>query len=74
MNTQAIDELIQIITERGRKLDKKSLTEVLGFVDFLVAKNERENLNRGISRLAEKTKAIDFLVCEPDVYSTKDVQ
>lgn len=74
MNNQATDELIQIIANKSRKLDKNNLAKVLDFVDFLANENEENDLGEGISRLGEKSKAFEFLVREPDIYSIKDVQ
>ena len=74
MDTQAIDEFIEILMEKSRKLDKKNLAEVLDFVDFLAAKNEEKAIKDWIAALAEKSKAFEFLIREPDIYSPKDVK
>ena len=69
-----VDELVRVLVEKSRKLDKEKLAEVLDFVDFLVAKHDEEALKEGIATLAEKSKSFEFLVREPDIYSLKDVQ
>ena len=74
MEIKTTDKLVKILIEKSLKLNKKSLAEVLDFIDFLAAKHEDTAIKKGIYALANKSKSFEFLVREPDIYSLKDVK
>ncbi len=56
------------------KLPKERLSEVSDFVDFILAKDEEENLRKGIVKLSEESKSLNFLSDEEELYSVSDLK
>ena len=56
------------------KLPKERLAEVADFVDFILAKGEEENLQKGIETLSEKSGSLNFLMDEEELYSVSDLK
>jgi hypothetical protein len=56
------------------KLPKERLSEVADFVDFILAKDEEENLRKGIIKLSEESTSLHFLSEEEELYSLSDLK
>ena len=74
MESEQINKLIEILTQKSRKLNNEKLLEVLDFVDFLGGKYEEETVKKGIETLACNSESFRFLSEEPEIYSLKDVK
>jgi hypothetical protein len=54
--------------------DKEQLSEVADFIDFILAKETEENLQKGIEKLSEQSGSLHFLNEEGELYSVSDVK
>ena len=56
------------------RLPKERLSEVSDFVDFILAKETEENLQKGIEKLSEESGSLNFLFDEEELYSMSDIK
>jgi len=56
------------------RLPKERLSEVSDFVDFILAKETEENLQKGIEKLSEESGSLNFLFEEEELYSISDIK
>lgn len=68
------DELINNTLNNLKKLPKEKVQEIADFSDYLLKAIEDKAINKGISSLAHKSKAYDFLDEEEDLYSVHDIK
>ena len=56
------------------RLPKERLSEVADFVDFILAKETEENLQKGIEKLSEESGSLNFLLEEEELYTVSNLK
>ena len=68
------ETLIKNIVNKINKLPDSEIIEVSDFTDFLICKIEDQILTKGIEEVISKSKSLDFLNEEEDLYTVKDLK
>jgi hypothetical protein len=67
-------ELIEKTMEALEKLPEDKVAAVSDFADYMLQKNDDNNLIQGIANLAAKSKSYRFLEEEEDLYTLNDIK
>ena len=68
------ETLIKNTVNKINKLPDSEIIEVSYFTDFLICKIEDQILTKGIEEVISKSKSLDFLNEEEDLYTVKDLK
>jgi len=68
------EESIQKVVTSLSKLSKKRIEEVTDFAEFLLQKQENDELQKQIYRVVEESEAFDFLHEEEEIYRLSDAK
>ena len=68
------EALIQKTLSALAKLPQDKAGEVAHFAEYILKKYDEEILQNGIEKLAENTKAYDFLKTEENLYTVADLK
>ncbi len=68
------ETLIKNTVNKINKLPDSEIIEVSDFTDFLICKIEDQILTKGIEEVISKSKSLDFLNEEEDLYTVKDLK
>lgn len=67
-------ELIEKTVATLQQLPDDKIAAVSDFADFILQRNEDQQITEAIARLSAETKSYDFLNEEEDLYTLNDVK